>query len=237
MGVVPLVVVIIFRHTYHQVSNISRTLVGNKIVDHSDAVYDSRYSICKLLPQPCMLLWPQPNHVYQSYVYVPPCFKWISTCSKCPSNYWTTENVITKAFIARMYHNDDLLVGKLTNQFYAITLNGQTKVSKRTFEELVVDPSCTATWVSFNANNEQPPPEGALIGGFAVVTQTPLYVSRMDISGMQVVGYYNPLDNMAWGFWADAASRTTFEILVIHPTNAVLWCDSNGLKPHITNAL
>ena len=30
--------VLVYRASYHQLSNISRTLVGNKIVDHSDVV-------------------------------------------------------------------------------------------------------------------------------------------------------------------------------------------------------
>ena len=189
-------------------------------------VYDNRHSVCTLLPQPCMLLRPRPDHVYQSFVQ--PCFKWTSTCSKCASNYWMIEESDVKTYIARMYHNDDLLVGKLTNKFYAITLDGQTKTSLNDYEELVVDPPCTVNWVWFDANNEQLPPEGALIGGFAAATRTPLYVSRLDISGRHVVGYYNPLDNTAWGFWSGAASRTTFELLVIDPTYVIVWYASNG---------
>ena len=194
---------------------------------HSKDCRATVYDSCTLLPQPCMLLRPQPHHVYQALVQ--PCFEWISTCSKCAANYWVIEESGVKAYIARLYHNDDLLVGKLTNKFYAITLNGQTKISLYDYEELVVDPSCTVNWVWFNANSELLPPEGALIGGFAVATQTPLYVSRLEKSGRQVVGYYNPLNNMAWGHWSGAVSRAAFEILVIHPTYVVVWYDSNGL--------
>ena len=196
------------------------TLACFRSKDCRATVYDSRHSVCTLFPQPCMLLRPRPNHVYRSFVQ--PCFKWISTCSKCNSNYWMIEFDNVKTYIARMYHNEDLLVGKLTNKFYAITLNGQTNTSLHGYEELVVDPSCNATWIWFNANSEQLLPECALIGGFAAVTQTPLYVSRLDISGRHVVGYYNPLNSLAWGHWEKAVSRTTFEVLVIHPSYVIV---------------
>ena len=196
------------------------TLACIRSKDCRATVYDSRHSACKLLPEPCMLLRPRPDHVYLSFVQ--PCFKWISTCPQCALNYWMIEDGEVKAFIARMYHDEDLLVGKLTNKFYAITLDGQIKIGLHDYEELVVDQSCNATWIWFNANSEQLLPEGALIGGFSAVTETPLYVSRLDITGRQVVGYYNPINNLAWGYWEKAVSRTKFEVLVIHPSYVIV---------------
>ena len=60
--------------------------------------------------------------------------------------------------------------------------------------KMVVDASCNVTWVSYNVTSGQPKPTGTLVGGF-----TPLFMSKLTIYGINVVGHYNPFNHKAWG--------------------------------------
>ena len=164
-----------------------------------------------LLPQPCTLLKARADYVYQSFQY--PCTEWVPNDGDVPG-YWIPEHGGVTSYIVRRFINNDLVVGKVTLRFFAITPSDASIVQGGDYENLVVDTPCRVTWVSHDATSRKPIPTAALIGGFLSATNTPLYVSR--ING-QIVGYFNPLNKMAWGQHGGIKNDTSFEIMVVQP--------------------
>ena len=158
-------------------------------------IYDGYRSVCMLLPEPCFLLKPHPGHVYQVFQHL--CTKWVPN-SDDDIGYWIYIGGNRRSFIGRKFIDKDLVVGEVTSGFFAVRTSGRSVIwSRNNYEILVVDASCRVTWVPHDATMEQPIPAGALIGGFLAETNTHLYVSKIGT----VVGYYNPLNRMAWGTW------------------------------------
>ena len=185
-------------------------------------VLDLNHSVCMLLPEPCMLLTPYPDHVYQSFQH--PCTKWVPNSHSAPG-YWIYEGIGKKSYIARTFINDDLVVGKMTKQFFAIDPNGTTVIKGGNSEKLVVDELCDVTWVSYDATSGKALPGAAFIGGFLAATYTPLYVTRLPVTTSaevkKAVGYYNPLNRMAWGQLDGIRKGTMFEIMEVQPPSAI----------------
>ena len=192
------------------------TCTGSK--DCSATIFDRRHSICMLLSQSCNFLMPRTDHVYQSFE--PPCTKWVNA-SDVPQGYMIHEEPVRQlpAYVARANADDDIVVGKMSDQFYAVHPNGPSEVRRSQgfgYEELVVHAACSVTWVPYTAASGEPLPRGAFVGGFLVHTSTPLYVSRITFQDKyKVIGYYNPLDQLSWASFAGVRSNATSEIMVI----------------------
>ena len=112
-------------------------------------IFDHRRSFCMIMPQPCVLLKPYSDHVYQSFEY--PCTKWVPAAKDNVEAVWIYERNNNKAYVARVFDNNDLLLGKLTDNFYGIDPSGYKTQGGSSQEKVVVDPSCSVTWVSYDA--------------------------------------------------------------------------------------
>ena len=181
-------------------------------------IYNNRYSVCMRLQQPCIVLSPSPEHVYQSFRY--PCTKWVPK-SDDVQGYWVYESGTIKSYITLAFMVDDLLLGKATQMFYTIDPTATSIISGGDYEMLVVDASCHVTWISYDATSGQSMPADALTGGLLSATNTHLYVSKFTHAGQQVVGYYNPLNRMAWGERGGTKSSSQFEFMVV--TYVAVW--------------
>ena len=83
-------------------------------------------------------------------------------------------------FIARSFHDRDLIVGKdIAGTFYGVSRDGNFVQKGSNYERLVVYPSCHITWVDHDSSTGQPLSAGFLIGGILTSTNTPLYVVRL----------------------------------------------------------
>ena len=184
-------------------------------------IYDVLHSVCKLLPEPCSLLEPYVDHVYQAFQK--PCTKWVPN-SDAVKGFWIYEGSSDKSYIARAYVNADLLVGKVTSKFFTVRLDGSSVGGIPDYEELLVDASCTVTWVSYNDSSVgQPMPPGAVVGGLIAASNTPLYVSRLHHDTYLIAGYYNPLNQKAWGQYSGTRSGTIFDIMVVKAPSVLSW--------------
>ena len=162
-------------------------------------------------------VWPCPcvDHIYG--ISTPQCFRWGRHDADHPF-YWFIETKSVKCYTGRRPHQDNMLVGKVTNTFYTIDPSNSLVISGGSYEQLVVNPTCQVTWVPHNANSGQPLPSDALIGGVLSVTNTPLYVVRQQVSGKLFTCYNNPINNKAWGeVWGSAKSTAMFEVMRIKP--------------------
>ena len=180
-------------------------------------VYDSRRSMCMLLLEPCMLLRPRSDHVYQTFQR--PCTKWVS--SNDSHGYWIDELGL-RSYIGRRFVNHDLVVGKVTDKFHAIRPNDTTYIGGENYGKLVVDASCRVAWVSYDATSGQSMPTGAMVGGFLAATNIPLYVSRLPLDNINLVGYFNPLNHRAWADYYGPKNGTRFDIMVIQPPSILI---------------
>ena len=179
-------------------------------------IYDGRHSLCILLSKPCIYMTPRTGHVYQSFQ--PACTKWLPLNDNDPA-YRIFEYGSNPSYIARAFVGNDLIVGKKTNTFYSIYPHGtSTFIDASHYENLVVDPSCSVTWVPFDADSDQPIPDGALTGGFLATTNTPLYVSRLDVNGRIIIGYFNPLNQKAWASFGGIIQTSIFELMAVKST-------------------
>ena len=184
-------------------------------------IFDGRHSVCMILPQQCLLLDPRVNHVYQSFEYS--CTKWVNV-NDAVDTYWVYETLGNKAYVARAFMDNDLIIGKLTRDFHAITPSGTKRRGGSDLEKIVVDALCNVTWVPCDAIIGQAMPAGAVIGGFLAVTNTPLYVSRLaTLNCRWALGYYNPLNQKAWGECYGVQSSYIFEVMVAEPRDAIIW--------------
>ena len=178
-------------------------------------IYDKNTQACMILEE--ISVWPRPymGHIYA--ISAPQCFKWEPHDSD-HQFYWFMETSSMKCFTGRRPHQDNMLVGKVTINFYTIDPSSLSVISGGSYEQLVVDPTCQVTWVPHNANSGQPLPSDALIGGVLTETNTPLYVVRQQVSGRMFTCYYNPLNNKAWGEVSGSAKSTAvFEFMTIKP--------------------
>ena len=185
-------------------------------------IFDHRRSFCMIMPQPCVLLKPYSDHVYQSFEY--PCTKWVPAAKDNVEAVWIYERNNNKAYVARVFDNNDLLLGKLTDNFYGIDPSGSKTQGGSSQEKVVVDPSCSVTWVSYDATTGQPMPAGAFVGGFLRATNTPLYVSRQEAPDCDwALGYYNPINQKAWGECYGVQDSSKLEVMVARPRHDITW--------------
>ena len=176
-------------------------------------VHDSRHSVCMLMSEPCMSMRLRAGYVYQAFQCL--CTKWVPG-SDVVSGYWIKEGS-SKSYIARRFIDDDLVLGKVTDKFYAIRPTDTTVVMGGNYEILVIDAICNIIWVPYDATSGQSIPTGTLVGGFMAVTNAPLFVSKLTISAINVIGYYNPFHHKARGQFHDTRSGTRFDIMVVQP--------------------
>ena len=160
--------------------------------------------------------------MYQSFEY--PCVKWVPAASDNVETFWIYEKNNDKAHVARAFVNNDLLLGKLTDNFYGINPSGSKTQGGSSQEKIVVDASCSVTWVSYDATTGQPMPTGAFVGGFLTATNTPLYVSRQETPDCDwALGYYNPINRKAWGECYGVQDGSKFEVMVARPRHFITW--------------
>ena len=184
-------------------------------------IFDHRHSTCMIMPQPCVLLTPRSDLVYQSFEY--PCTKWVPASYRVEA-LWIYERGLSKAYVAQAFVDNDLLLGKLTDNFHSMKPSGSYTRGGSSQEKIVVDSSCNVAWFSYDATTRQPMPAGVLIGGFLAGTNTPLYVSRQETSKCDwALGYYNPLNRMAWGECYGVQNSSTFEVMVAQPRHVITW--------------
>ena len=174
-------------------------------------IYDRTSGVCMLMNYPCFSLKPQFNHVYRSFRYG--CTKWINDGKSLA--YWYIEDYY-RSYVSRKNFEGNVIIGKTTDVFYAIDPNGSSWVVGGSFEWLVVAPRCSVTWVQHDLTSGQSLPREALIGGILTDTNTPLYVARLNISGVLISGYYNPLNGKAWALYHGTHGKTLFEVMVVN---------------------
>ena len=175
--------------------------------NHCEAmIYDKTSGICMLMNDPCFSLETNDNHVYRSFRQE--CIKWVPP----EDDYLFYHNV------ARHYFEGGYILGKVGNRgnFRGINPSDTTIIGEEIYERLVVNPSCNATSVTYDASSGQPIPKGAVIGGTLNATNTPLYVAHLYHDGGLVDGYYNPLNNKAWAATNTIKSDTVFEFMVVN---------------------
>ena len=125
------------------------------------------------------------------------------------SDYWYREDYY-RSYVSRTNLDGNVIIGKKTNVSSAIHPNGSSWFQGSIYEWLVVEPRCSVTWEQHDSTSGQPLPRGALIGGLLTDTNTPLYVARLNISGVVVGGYYNPLNGKAWAQYFETRGKTLF---------------------------
>ena len=200
---------------YHELTNIPYHHCSLSCFQNGQCeafIYDTEGHACMILYKLC--IWPRP-HVGHIYVTKPQCVSWESPDSY-HKFYWFMESTSFKCYIGRRPHRENMLVGKVTNDFYSIDPNTLSFFRGGSYEMLVVDPFCQVTWVTYDANSGQPLPSDALIGGVLSATNTPLYVVRQQANGQHFTSYYNPLNNQAWGMLDGSTKRSmAFEVMTI----------------------
>ena len=178
-------------------------------------IYDKIRQSCMMLSKPCVWLQPHTSHIYG--IRKRPCFSWENHDTDYPF-YWCYEGT-QRTYIGRRLHRGDMVVGKVTVDFYSVDPNAFSFISGGYFDTLMVDPSCEVTWVPHDANSGQPLPDDALIGGVLSKTNTPLYVARQRQGSIHIISYYNPLNNQAWGtHWSAGPlvlNRMVFEVMTV----------------------
>ena len=178
-------------------------------------IYNKQEWLCMMLNKPCVWTQPYAGHIYG--ISKPQCFTWENHDKPYPF-YWYYEGA-HKNYVGRRLLHGDLLIGKVTGSFHTVDPNSFSLVSGGSYETLVVDPSCKVSWLPYDANSGQPLPYDALIGGTLSTTNTPLYVARQLQGTIYITGYYNPLNNKAWGpSWSSGPlilNSTVFEVMAV----------------------
>ena len=140
--------------------------------------------------------------------------------------YWTYE-VGGKSYVVRRYIGSDLVAGNLiTNNVHVISPSCD-HIQDGNNEELVVDAACRVTWVPYDSTAGQPMLTGALIRGFLLATNIPLYVGKL---AGGIVGYYNPLTDLDVGHCC-SRSDAVFEVMVVQPPSFNPWLHSDTWTP------
>ena len=116
--------------------------------------------------QNCMML----SNPYIYGISKPQCLSW-EHHDKDSTLYWHYEGA-RKTHISGLLHQYDMLVGKVTINFYTVYPNDFSLVRGRSYESPVVDSSCEITWVSHDANSGQSIPSDAVLGGVLPTTNT-----------------------------------------------------------------
>ena len=179
-------------------------------------IYDATRHNCMFLEGRCVLLQPSPGLVYQTFKHE--CITWVPNTGDYDVYWFYDGDSMRKNFIARAAHDGDLIVGKeIEGTFHGVSRDGDYVTKGSDFERLVVYPSCHVTWVDHDASTGQPLPTGVLIGGILTSTNTPLYVARLMSGSKSFSGYFNPLNDLAWGEMIGVKSMQNFEVLVTLP--------------------
>ena len=179
-------------------------------------IYDATRHNCMFLEGRCLLLQPSPGLVYQTFKHE--CIKWVPNTGDYAAYWFYEVDGILQSFIARTFHDGDLIVGKETQGiFYGVSRDGNSITKDSSYERLVVYPSCHVTWVDHDSSTGQPTPAEVLIGGMLTLTNTPLYVVRLMAMHRSFSGYFNPLNDLAWGEQFGIRSMAQFEMLVVLP--------------------
>ena len=192
-------------------------------------IYDKEGQLCRLLSNPCLLTQPHVGHIY--CIIEPQCVSWERYDKDYPF-YWYYEGS-RRSYVGRRFHRGDMLVGKVTAGFITIDPNVFSIISGGSYENLIVDSSCQVTWMTYDTHSGHPLLPEAVIGGVLSTTNTPLYVARQLQVDKYIVGYYNPLNNEAWGPTfisgsAGALHNTVFEVMTV----ARLWQYWLGGEPN-----
>ena len=184
--------------------------------DCDATIYDATRRNCMLLEGRCVLLQPSPGFVYQTFKHE--CVKWVSNANDYDAYWFYFGDGMRQNFIARTFHDGDLIVGKeIKGTFYGVSRDGNFVQNGSSYERLVVHPSCHITWVDHDSSTGQPLSVGFLIGGILTSTNTPLYVVKLESGGQYCSGYFNPLNDLAWGEMRGVKSMPQFEMLLILP--------------------
>ena len=178
-------------------------------------IFDTTRHVCMLLMETCLTLQPYPRHIYQIFKHE--CIKWVSGTGDFNA-YWFFAYGSVKNIVARTFREGEVIVGKITNQFYGVS-SDETHFEGVSYEQMVMHPTCDVTWVSYDSSSGQPLPSGALIGGIIMTTNTPLYVVRItiDVNGYLFSGYFNPLHQLAWAEYHGTQSSDLFEVMLVQP--------------------
>ena len=85
------------------------------------------------------------------------------------------------------------------------------------YRSLVLKPESglTVTWMTFSIGDDIP--EGAFVGGH-LFPDTPLYVCRAPVEGVQYTGYYNPDTALAYIHSGSVLYPTTVDLLIFLPS-------------------
>ena len=179
-------------------------------------IYDKEVQLCMMLSNPCVWTQPHVGHIY--VISKPQCVSW-ERHDKDYHFYWYYEGTY-KSYVGRRFHQGDMLVGKVTADFFSIDPKNFSIISGGTYENLVVDSFCQVIWVTYDTYGGHPLPSEAVIGGVLSTTNTPLFVARQFFEDKYIVGYYNLLNHKAWGSTyisgrAGALHNTVFEVMTV----------------------
>ena len=144
-----------------------------------------------MLRGPCVLTQPYAGHIYG--IIKPQCFSWEHNDKDYPL-YWCNEGS-HRSYVGRCLYQGEMLIGKVTSNFYDIEPNAISLVIGGSYKILVVDSSCGVVWVPHDANAGQPLPADALVGGVITATNLPLYVACQPYGTRYMGGYYNPMSS------------------------------------------
>ena len=176
-------------------------------------IYDKTSGVCMLMNDPCFSLKPKFDHVYRSFMHE--CINWVPKDGSYPA-YWFSETKAERSYVSRKAHEGNIILGKKTNRFYAISPIDNKVVVGGDYELLFVERQCSVKWVTHDTTSGHPLPKGALIGVILTATNTPLYVARLTVSNRKIGGYFNPLNGKAWSDYYGANSNTLFEIMIVN---------------------
>ena len=176
-------------------------------------IYDKTSGVCMLMNDPCFSLKPKFDHVYRSFMH--DCTNWVPKDGSYPA-YWFSETKGGRSSVSRKDDEGNIILGKKTNRFYAISPIDKKVIIGGNYELLLVERQCSVKWVTHDTTSGHPLPKEALIGGILTATNTPLYVARLTVSNRKICGYFNPLNGKAWSDYYGAKSSTLFEIMIVN---------------------
>ena len=93
-----------------------------------------------------------------------------------------------------------------------VNRNGEA-VEVRSWQQMVVEPSCNLKWVRYRAGD--PIPEGAVVGGH-LADGTPVYiVATLSLTDKRPIGYYNPASNTFSSFMANVVQYSGYANILV----------------------
>ena len=195
-----------------------------KVID-----YNLVASYCLLGHGPCASLQPHIDFVTTPLTMKEPCLTWVRQDTIPPA----TDNIDVYSFPLfnpNIYPDQIAMIGRATvgseripgryqpvniGGFYS--LNGQfLRFQAGNYELLIVSPKCTVTWMSYTSGSGNSLPDGSVIGGS--YNGDLLYVARIFLNNVYVVGYYSARDDQVQG--ADGiqgiVTSPVMELLVVN---------------------